>query len=233
MVQRTCALVVIAVALLNTDETFAQRFLDQLEGVLDAEAAAAEEPKLLPAASPGYLGFVAIEHLGRVEIELVRPESAAERAGLLVGDVITHVDGRAIKSLDQLGDVLAHRFVGERVAFSIVRDGKEMLLRATLAKRPPAASEVDEVPPEPDPFAPEIPRDAPKPKAEVPIDALDALRTLEEVLDAESPDAPREAARPKADAAREKRIAAFESELEAIKRRIRELEREVGELTER
>ena len=210
---------------------FAQRFLDQLEGVLDAEAAAADDsaPKVR---APGYLGFVAVERLDRVVIETVRDGSAAQRAGLQVGDVITRVDGREVRSLDQLGDVLAGRFAGDSVAISVFRDGRIAVLRATLAERPRPAATVDEVPPEPDPFAADLVREPSKPKPDVPIDSLDALRTLEEVLDAESPaDPPAADAPPKVDVERKKRIAEFESELEAIKRRIRELEREVGELS--
>ena len=107
-----------------------------------------------------------------------------------------------------------------------------MRLNATLGVRPELAADVDEVPPEPDPFAPDIVPDRPKPKAELPIDALGALKTLEEVLDAESAEeSATDARRPAVDAERKKRIATFESELEAIKRRISELEREVSEMT--
>ena len=231
----TCIVTLFAGLVCVTSVASAQRFLEQLEGVLDAESDAAEEAAP-PVRVPGYLGLVAIEQLNRVEVETVRAESAAERAGLQPGDVVLLADGRAVKTLDQLGEALAGRLAGERVSFVILRDGKPLPLRATLAQRPGETAVVDEVPSEPDPFAPDIVREPARPKPgptpEVPIDSLEALRALEDVLDAESsaedPPAPE---RPTAATERDKRIAAFESELEAIKRRIRELEREVGELT--
>ena len=210
----------------------AQRFLDQLEGVLDAEAAAEEarkaasEPKLVERPRPGYLGFVAIEVDDRIVIETVRRATAAERAGVQAGDFITQVDGRPVETLDELGAALRGRVVGDRVALSVKRDRRDMVLVATLGERPAPAIDVDDVPPEPDPFAPDIVREPPKPKADPPVDALDALRTLEALLDEEAAAPPG----PKVDPARERRIAEYERELDAIKRRIRELEREIGGL---
>ena len=221
----------VALGLAASSGVHAQRFLDQLEGVLDAEADAAEARKATERA-PGYLGFVAIEFDDRVFIETVRSDTAAERAGVKVGDVLTKVDGRAVKTLDELGEALAHRFAGDRVLLSIARGGKEVQVPATLGTRPVALVKDDDVPAEPDPFAPEAETDVgpTTPAPAPPVDALDALRTLEGLLDKEA-DAP--PPKPKADPARAKRIAEFQSELDAIHRRISELEREIGELTPR
>ena len=56
----------------------------------------------------------------------VAPSSLGERAGLQPGDVITKLNGREIRSIDDLGDALSELVEGARVVIDILR-GSETL----------------------------------------------------------------------------------------------------------
>jgi serine protease Do len=62
--------------------------------------------------------------------------SPAEKAGLKEKDIITKVDDQAIDEDNSLTSVLGRRSVGEEVTLTIVRDGKDQTLRATLEAAP-------------------------------------------------------------------------------------------------
>jgi len=214
-----------------------QRFLEQLERVLDAEAAAVESkekasretlepktPKDAAAAPPGYLGLIADANSGQVRVELVREDTPAERAGVRVGDVILQVDGSKVATLDQMGAALAPYAAGERIILTVERDDESIRLPVTLGVRSEGAARAERADERPDPAG------APR------VDSLDALRELERLLD-EAP--PRKAAAPKtaapdgtAEARRRERIAEIERELEAVRRRMVELERKISRLAE-
>jgi serine protease Do/serine protease DegQ len=59
--------------------------------------------------------------------------SPADRAGLKGGDVILAVNGRPIHDFDELRLTIAQLAPGTKVTLSIARDGKPMVLTATLA----------------------------------------------------------------------------------------------------
>lgn len=63
-------------------------------------------------------------------IGAVSPDSAAEDAGFLPGDVIVAADGRRISSFDDLM-VVTRLGSGEEIAFTIERDGQTMVILAT------------------------------------------------------------------------------------------------------
>jgi membrane-associated protease RseP (regulator of RpoE activity) len=218
----------------NATTLFAQRFLEQLENVIDAEQKA--EKKLEAARRPGYLGLVAVVEGEKVKVDAVRAGTAAERAGVRVGDVITAIDGGNIASLDDMGAALANRFANDRVAIGLTRGDKRGTLQVILGERPADSDDagVSDVPVEPDPFAPDLPPipeppDAePNRPAEGRVDALDALRNLEALLDEEAAAEP-----PAREAPRKAHIEKLEGELKAIQDRMRDLEREIAELVEK
>lgn len=82
----------------------------------------------------------------------VTPGSPAERAGLkgggsastgspaAGGDVITAVDGRALKTVPELSSYLASKQVGDRVTLTVLRGGSTTSVQATLAAWPTATS---------------------------------------------------------------------------------------------
>ena len=58
--------------------------------------------------------------------------SAAEKAGVKAGDVITAVNGRAIKSAAELRNAIGLLRVGQKVQLDVLRDGKAVQLTASI-----------------------------------------------------------------------------------------------------
>ncbi|MCA1566999.1 MAG: DegQ family serine endoprotease [Acidobacteria bacterium] len=69
-----------------------------------------------------------------VIIGVVTPGSAGERAGLKQGDVITAVGGAAVNDVNSLRNRIASTAPGTDVTLTIVRDGREQQVRATLGE---------------------------------------------------------------------------------------------------
>ncbi|WP_394130309.1 DegQ family serine endoprotease [Shewanella maritima] len=69
----------------------------------------------------------------------VMPDSAADDAGIKAGDVIIAVNGKKIKSFQELRARVATMGAGAKVKFDLIRDGDEKTVRATLG----AADEVE------------------------------------------------------------------------------------------
>ena len=80
-------------------------------------------------------GQDAAEPLG-VEVMRVLEGSAAEVAGLRVGDVIERIDGRACRDENELYEAMALQQPGDAMRLSVRRDGKLQVLSATLGVRP-------------------------------------------------------------------------------------------------
>ena len=69
-------------------------------------------------------------------VDDVAPGSPADKAGLRQGDVIRTVDGRDVPSKDALTSMVAAAAPGATVALGILRDGKPMTIKVSLATRP-------------------------------------------------------------------------------------------------
>ena len=69
-------------------------------------------------------------------VDSVVPDSAADAAGLQDGDRIVGVGAQAASSYATLPDALSAYDVGDEVAFTVVRDGDEQSVEATLQGRP-------------------------------------------------------------------------------------------------
>lgn len=61
--------------------------------------------------------------------------SAAEKAGIKPGDVITNINGKAIKTDQALRNTIGMLRVGEQVDVAVLRDGKPRRITATLGER--------------------------------------------------------------------------------------------------
>lgn len=100
-------------------------------------------PELFPSMTP-VLGIQAEDVSGQlgtyfhvpgeagVLIREVSPNSAAAKAGLKAGDVITHVDGAAVKTVDDLREHLRDRREQKSVSLTIIRQGSEIKVPVTI-----------------------------------------------------------------------------------------------------
>ena len=70
-----------------------------------------------------------------VVVDSVNEGSPAEKAGIERGDIITKVAGKATPSAEVLGSVIKNNInVGEKISIEIYRDGKTMMVEATLGE---------------------------------------------------------------------------------------------------
>ncbi|HYG10574.1 MAG TPA: DegQ family serine endoprotease [Pyrinomonadaceae bacterium] len=69
-----------------------------------------------------------------VIIGAVTPGSAGERAGLKQGDVITAVNGTVVSDVNSLRNRIASTAPGTDVTLTVVRDGREQQMKATLGE---------------------------------------------------------------------------------------------------
>jgi S1-C subfamily serine protease len=67
-----------------------------------------------------------------VEIGQVQTGSAADKAGLKDGDVITHVDGVAVDTMDELVSILRRHSAGDQVTLTVQRTGGEQTVTVVL-----------------------------------------------------------------------------------------------------
>lgn len=67
-----------------------------------------------------------------IYIQSIDNFSAAEKAGLKVGDVIIAADGIEIKTMDELNTIKNNHKIGEKMTLKINRDGKEKEITLTL-----------------------------------------------------------------------------------------------------
>jgi putative serine protease PepD len=72
---------------------------------------------------------------GGVSITEVVAGSPADDAGLKEGDVVTRVDGQAVSSGQAVADAIAAKHPGDRITFTVRRDGQEKDVIVTLGER--------------------------------------------------------------------------------------------------
>ncbi|MCA9157365.1 MAG: PDZ domain-containing protein [Planctomycetales bacterium] len=92
----------------------------------------AGESKLLTDAHRTWLGVMLSPTSDGMKVDLVHPDSPADVAGLLEGDVITKVDGKEVKAADQLAKTVQELGPSHEIKLTVLRDGKEQSLTATL-----------------------------------------------------------------------------------------------------
>jgi len=88
----------------------------------------------------GFLGIQFTPVLAGIDIAAVLPDTAAERAGLAVGDRILALDGRPVPAAPGAGEWLAAQISahapGTKVVLDIARDAKRLKKTVTLGARP-------------------------------------------------------------------------------------------------
>lgn len=68
------------------------------------------------------------------EIQSITKESAAEKAGLKKGDIITKIDSRKIETADDVTDAIRAHKPGDKVGITYLRDDKEQKVTAELGR---------------------------------------------------------------------------------------------------
>jgi S1-C subfamily serine protease len=89
---------------------------------------------------PGYLGVIADDRqdAGRgVRLREVIAGGPAEKSGLKAGDLVTQVNGAAIKGMDDFGQQVSKLPMGAKLTFEVQRDNQAQRLEVTLGRRPP------------------------------------------------------------------------------------------------
>ena len=71
-----------------------------------------------------------------VYVKSVEGFSAAEKAGLKAGDVIIEVEGKSIKTMNELNEVKNSHKIGDELKLKINRDGTEKEITLTLGEQP-------------------------------------------------------------------------------------------------
>lgn len=79
---------------------------------------------------------------GALVSEVSKPSGAAE-AGIRENDVITQVDGERVRSMDDLILQVRRKTVGDTVALTIIRDGKEMKVDVRVGDKPASVETPD------------------------------------------------------------------------------------------
>jgi hypothetical protein len=128
------------------------RLLDMVFDLAERLDAAAARPQFVRVADPhshgtatGSVGggygpyFGSIPDFGEVENGVkfadIREGSPAAKAGLQGGDVLVEFDGKPIKNLYDFTYALRSKSVGDTVEVRVLRDGRPLMVKVTLAQR--------------------------------------------------------------------------------------------------
>lgn len=71
-----------------------------------------------------------------IYVRTIEDFSAAEKAGIRIGDVIFEADGQKIKTIDELNEIKNKKKIGDTIKLKIYRDGKEREVTVTLEEQP-------------------------------------------------------------------------------------------------
>ena len=92
----------------------------------------------IPSEEASKLG---VEQGPGVVVYQVQPGSAADRAGLRRGDIITALNGTAVNDQNSFRNMIAGTAPGSEVTLTVKRDGREQQVRATLDEFTPQAEQ--------------------------------------------------------------------------------------------
>ncbi len=71
-----------------------------------------------------------------VYVKSIEDFSAAEKAGVKIGDVIIEADGKSIKTMDELNEIKNNHQIGDEMTIKVNRNGQEKDLTLTLGEQP-------------------------------------------------------------------------------------------------
>ena len=71
-----------------------------------------------------------------IYVKDVETFSAAEKAGIKIGDVIVEADGKQVKTMDELNEVKNSHQIGDEIKIKVNREGQEKELTIKLGEQP-------------------------------------------------------------------------------------------------
>lgn len=80
------------------------------------------------------LGVITDEDEKGAQVTSVTKESAAEKAGLKKGDIITQIGSKKVVGAEDVSEAVRAHKPGDKVAITVLRDGKEQKLNAEMGK---------------------------------------------------------------------------------------------------
>lgn len=95
-----------------------------------------DDPSLEPHREK-LLAEVGLKEARGVLVYFVEPDSPADRAGLRKGDVLTEFNGEPVAGQSEMFFKVAETTPGKNVLLKVLRDRKEVDVRATVGERPP------------------------------------------------------------------------------------------------
>lgn len=103
-------------------------------GVIVASALYVVQNSSVPAAVKlqPFLGITYSSNQEGAYIKKVTVGSAAEKAGLRAGDIVTKIDGQNVDSASKISQTIATKKVGDSLSLTILANGQEMSVTAIL-----------------------------------------------------------------------------------------------------
>lgn len=78
------------------------------------------------------LGISCLDEFENCEVTYVKPECAADKAGIRTGDVIVRYDGESLKNFRSLIDITQRHKAGDKLAVEVRRNGEPLKLEVQL-----------------------------------------------------------------------------------------------------
>lgn len=190
-----------------------------------------------PRLSGGYLGVELVdltpelrEHFGAarevgVMVGRVEPGSPAARAGLEVGDIVTRVGAEPVHDSWGFSGEVSSRESGDALEMTVVRDGRERTLAATLERRERDAVDVGRWIFPPMPAIPGPPPVAAAPAAPALPPVGPALERLGRLLESDDFQDQMRAYQRRVDGEVEKRMKELEVRLKELEKRLQDGDR--------
>jgi serine protease Do len=97
--------------------------------------------------TPEMMEHFKVKEKEGVLVGQIYPETGAEKAGLVSGDIIKSIDDKTIKNVNELVKEIQKKKVGQKVKLNLIRDGKSTTIEVTLTSMPekPEAAKEKEV----------------------------------------------------------------------------------------
>jgi hypothetical protein len=115
---------------LNRLELYGTKISD--EGVAELRAALTET--VIDRRRGALLGVHSNKGQPNCQVIMVQPGSAADNAGVQAGDIITHFDGQAVQTFDDLTALISQKHGGDKVSMELLRGEERLTVEAVLGQ---------------------------------------------------------------------------------------------------